>query len=175
MKKIAGIAVVVAAGLVALITVMAAGCTGSNSTPGRPAGTSYTVHGIDPASGAAYSYTVVLNTVNENAHPAGKAEVTPAGQHLIAAQFTITGLTSTSSLGNANDNATVIGTDTRKYTASPGDVTGGTNFSDGYFNVASGPAMTGWVSFQVPDGVNAAAVRWTDEPGGSTVTWDLSR
>lgn len=62
--------------------------------------------------------------------------------------------------------AVAVGTDGQDYTPSFANITDGTNFNDGDFNVSAGQTVNGWVSFELPPGVTIASVQWTPGLGG---------
>ena len=63
------------------------------------------------------------------------------------------------------------GSNGQNYTPNFGGIAAGTNFNSGQFNTAAGTSVTGFVSFQVPDGVTVANIQWSPPAGGSTATW----
>jgi hypothetical protein len=142
-----------------------------------PVGTVYTITGQNAASpnGATTTYSVQAVTVDQNAQPDNQIDAAPAGDHLVAVEFSIKGIKGTSS-DDADNCAAIQGTNHQSYTTALGGVANGTDFNDGTFSVAPGQIDIGWETFNVPDGVRAAAVQWTPASGlnGSTATWTVS-
>ena len=144
----------------------------SPSSNSGPLGTTYTVSGTSD-NGSPWSYTVTCDKVDQNAAPASEYDTPAAGDHLVAAEFTITGVTGTVTYDDSNNDATVYGTNSEAYTFSTDDVTDGTNFSGGDFSPAPGQTEIGWVTVEMPASVNAAQVQWQDGFGSATGTWTV--
>jgi hypothetical protein len=144
-----------------------------NSTTG-PIGTTFTVTETNQ-NGATVKYSITLDKVIQHAAPDNSFDAPPAGDHLSAAEFTISGLVGNDQ-DDANNDATAIGTDQQTYQTGAEGLAAGTNFNEGQFNTSPGSVSIGWVSFEVKDGVHVASIQWS--PGssmdGDTVTWTLS-
>jgi hypothetical protein len=145
----------------------------ANSTTG-PVGTTYKV--TDTAAGSSgnqtASYTVQATQVIDPAAPANSFDAAPSGQHLVGVEFVIHGV-SGNETDDANNNAVMQGSNGQDYMANFSAIAAGTNFNSGSFNTSPGTSVTGWVNFQVPDGVTVANVQWSPgaSTGGTTVTW----
>jgi len=100
--------------------------------------------------------------------------LTNGSDHVTAAEFSITGKTGQSS-DDANSDAVAVGSDSHDYTSSADDVTAGTNFNSGEFNVTPGQTVTGWVSFELAPGATMASIQWSPGLGGQTATWTLGK
>jgi hypothetical protein len=137
-----------------------------------PVGTRFTVSGAD-GNGNPASYTVVLSQVDQNAAATGGVPA-DLGDHLVAAEFTITGLTGTLTDDNANENATMYGSDNEAYTPTFTPVTDGTDFiNSGYFALGAGQTEAGWVTFELPDSVSALLVQWQDLGSYTLAVWTI--
>lgn len=132
-------------------------------------GTTYEVTTTDD-SGNTEVYQVTLVKVREHAAPDNQFDAAPAGQHLVGAEFRITGVTGTSS-DDANSDAVANGTDEQAYQPVFGGLAAGTNFDSGDFNVTPGQTSIGWVAFQLPDGITAANIQWSSGLDGTPATW----
>jgi hypothetical protein len=138
-----------------------------------PVGTTYTVTETNQ-NGATVKYSITLDRVIQYAQPDNSFDQAPAGDHLAAAKFTISGVAGDDQ-DDANNDATVIGTDQQTYQTGMEGLAAGTNFNGGMFNTSPGSVSIGWVSFEVKNGVTVASVQWS--PGssmdGDTATWTL--
>jgi hypothetical protein len=110
-------------------------------------------------------YEVTLLSVDQQAQPDSEFASPASGHHLAATQFRVTAMTSTDE--NANNNATVTGSDDQAYTSSLDAVAAGTNFASGEVRLQPGSSLVGWVSFELPNGVRIAKVQWTPASGFS--------
>lgn len=108
--------------------------------------------------------TVTLVQVIDPAQGSDSYTTPDAGKRFVGAKFTVAGTAGTLK-DDANNDATLIGSDGQTYTADFNDIAGCTNFDGGSFTVASGSSSTGCVVFQVPTGVTVAKVRF-DINGG---------
>lgn len=110
---------------------------------------------IDPASGA-----------NEFSTP-------ESGKRFVGVKFVISNVGSGTYNGNANNGASVIGSDGQTYTTDFNAIAGCTNFNNGDITLAPEGASTGCVVFQIPNGVTVAKVRFNPNSGlsGETGEW----
>lgn len=138
-----------------------------------PLGTTFKVTTTDD-SGNAVAYTVTLGKVDQHAGLTAYEALDKPGDHMAAARFTITGVTGQES-DDANNDATVVGTDTTEYQPSFTSVADGGNFNGGTFSVSPGETVSGWVAFELAPGQSAASVQWSPAAGfsGSHATWTL--
>jgi len=163
--------------LMAAATALAAGCgttVAKSTAPAQGPGTT----SPSPSSQAAQvgdkftitsgdaKYDVTLLSVDQLAQPATEFESPEPGHHLAATQFRVTAITKTDE--NANDSATVTGSNEQAYTPSLSDVAAGTNFAAGQILLQPGSSLVGWVSFQLPAGVRVTKVQWTPLAGFSS-------
>jgi hypothetical protein len=131
---------------------------------------------FDVPDGHGNTYRVTLVKVIDPARGAGQFNAPSHGTRLVAAVFRITAVTGSPKGEDANDDAALVGSNGRTYVFSFDDIVGYTNFSDGIIRVAHGGTTTGAVSFQVPDGVQVTAIKWTAADGfGAKVQWASSR
>jgi hypothetical protein len=114
-------------------------------------------------------YDVTAQQVVDPAPPDNSFDAAPAGQHLVAVELTIKGLSGNES-DDANNDAVVQGSNGQDYPTGDGGVAAGTNFNSGQFNTAPGTSVTGWVNFDVPNGVTVSSVQWTPDSGEGSVT-----
>jgi hypothetical protein len=136
-----------------------------------PLGTAYKVTTTDD-SGNPVSYSVTLVKVDQRAGLGAYQSLANPADHMVAARFTITGISGQVS-DDSNNDANVIGSDTTEYESSYLSVTDGPNFNDGTFEVGPGQTVSGWVSFELPSGVTAASVDWQPGLEGGAATWTL--
>jgi hypothetical protein len=90
------------------------------------------------------------------------------GTRLVAVDMTITNSGSTAVTGDANNDASIIGSDGQTYTSSFYPVTGCTDFDNGQYQLAPAGATTGCTTYQLPPGVTAAKVRYSPDSGFSS-------
>jgi hypothetical protein len=141
----------------------------------QPVGSTFQLQDQDNR-GDTTTYKVTLNRVIDAATPDNSADTPPAGDRLVGAEFTITGVTGTSQ-DDANGDATVQGTNNQIYQFGLEGLAAGTNFDGGSWSVGPGQTEAGWVSFEVPDSVGVATIKWTSgsDPFTSTVaSWRVS-
>jgi hypothetical protein len=141
----------------------------------QPVGSTFQLQDQDN-NGKNTTYKVTLTKVVDNATPDNSFDTPPAGDRLVGAEFSITGLSGTSQ-DDANGDATVLGTNKQIYQFGLEGLADGTNFDGGDWSVGPGQTEVGWVSFDVPDSVGVASVRWTtaSDPFSSEVaSWRVS-
>lgn len=117
-------------------------------------------------------YEVTLLRVDQEAQPASEFDTATPGHHLAAAQFRVSASTSVDE--NANNNASATGSDEQSYTSYiAASVDEGTNFAHGQIRLQPGSRLAGWVTFDLPDGVQITKVQWTPASGFSAqaVEW----
>lgn len=119
-------------------------------------------------------YDVTLMSVADPASPASEYSTPPSGHHFAAAQFRVTAHTAVDE--NANNNASLIGSDEQVYTSTFAQLSEGTNFADGSVRLQPGTSLVGWVAFDVPNQVRAAKVRWSPGSGfgGNGAEWTVN-
>jgi hypothetical protein len=144
--------------------------TPSASTTGT-LGTSFTVTTTDN-SGNPVVYTVTLDKVDQHAGLAPYESMQGPGDHMAAARFSITGVTGQES-DDANSDANATGSDTTEYPFAATSVSDGPNFSSGMFEVGPGQTKSGWVSFELPQGVTVSTVSWQPGLDSQAATWTL--
>lgn len=162
--------------ITALLAGLAAGCSSAATTSPRPQHSNSTGTASPPAEAKAgqvgdkftvtghdSKYDVTLLSVQQPAQPESEFLGPKAGHHLAAAQFRVTAVTATDE--NSNLNATATGSNDESYSSALTPVTAGTNFASGAIRLQPGASLTGWVSFEVPDGVQLTRVQWTPSAG----------
>jgi len=157
-----------------------AGCSAKSALVNRPTATVGTTATTDTTpqfvahvgdllslpgqSGATAAVTLVAVT-----DPA-QADVQPfqpaAGKRFVSATFTILD-TGPAITGDANNDATLIGSDGQTYTADFDTLAGCTNFAHGVYQLGHGESSTGCVAFQVPIGVTVSKVKYSPDSGFS--------
>jgi len=138
----------------------------SNSLSG-PVGTTYTV--TDPAGG---KISVTLTRMIDPAQGADQYTTPDNGNRFVGAVFTITGISGTFS-DDANNNASLIGSNGQTYTADFDSIAGYTNFNNGAYTVSTGENSVGAVTFQLPLAVKVAKIEWSANGGfgGAPAEW----
>jgi hypothetical protein len=153
-----------------------AAATGSQAAPSPtpslsgPVGTSYTV--TDPSGN---KISVTLARVIDPAQGADQFTTPQNGSRFVGAVFSIKGISGTFS-DDANNDATVIGSNGQTYTADFDSITGYTNFNDGEFSVSAAESSVGAVTFQIPLAVKVSKVEWSANGGlgGAPAEWLIS-
>ena len=140
----------------------------SNNLSG-PVGTTYTVN---DQSGDKISVT--LTRVIDPAQGADQFTAPNNGNRFVGAVVHITGISGTFS-DDANNDATLIGSNGQTYTADFDSISGYTNFNDGEYNVSSGEKSVGAITFQVPVAVKVAKIEWSANGGlgGAPAEWQV--
>jgi hypothetical protein len=135
-----------------------------------PVGTSYTV--TDPNGN---KISVTLTQVIDPAQGADQFTTPQSGSRFVGAVFTIKGISGTFS-DDANNDATIIGSNGQTYTADFDSITGYTSFNDGEFSVSPGESSVGAVTFQIPLAVKVSKVEWSANGGfgGAPAEWLIS-
>ena len=99
-----------------------------------------------------------------------------AGTRFVAAVFKITDNGTASTSDDANNNATIVGSNDESYSADFDNVSECTNFNDGEYEIASGQSLTGCVVFEIPTSVSVAKIEWSPDGGfgGSFGEWHVN-
>jgi hypothetical protein len=121
-------------------------------------------------------YTVSLQQVIDPAPGADQDNQPDPGDRFVAAEFVITDTSSSATTSDdANNDATVVGSDDQTYDADFDDVAGCTNFNDGLYQLSPGQSATGCVVFQLPTSVTVATVEWSASGvfGGTFGEWKV--
>ena len=94
------------------------------------------------------------------------------GNRFVGAVFTITGISGTFS-DDANNDATLIGSNGQTYTADFDSIAGYTNFNNGEYTVSAGENSAGAVTFQLPLTVKVTKIEWLTNGGfgGAPAEW----
>jgi hypothetical protein len=142
--------------------------TPSNSLSG-PVGTTYTV-----ADQSGDKMSVTLTRVIDPAQGADQFTTPDNGNRFVGAVVHIAGISGTFS-DDANNDATLIGSNGQTYTADFDSISGYTNFNDGEYNVSSGEKSVGAITFQVPVAVKVAKIEWSANGGlgGAPAEWQV--
>ena len=132
-----------------------------------PVGTSYAV---TDASGNKMSVTLTL--VIDPAQGADQFTSPQSGNRFVGAVFDIKGINGTVS-DDANNDATLIGSNGQTYTADFDSIAGYTNFNHGEYSVSAGESSVGAVTFQVPEAVTVSKIEWSANGalGGAPAEW----
>jgi hypothetical protein len=132
-----------------------------------PVGTSYTV--TDPSGN---KISVTLTRVIDPAQGADQFTTPQSGSRFVGAVFKIKGISGTFS-DDANNDATVIGSNGQTYTADFDSIAGYTSFNNGQFSVSAGESSVGAVTFQIPLAVKVSKVEWSANGGfgGAPAEW----
>ncbi len=122
--------------------------------------------------GSGDTYQVTLLKVIDPAKSADPFMTPQPGSRIVGVVFRITALAGSPQGEDANNDATILGSDGQAYTAGFDGIAGYSNFEVGVIHVAQGGTVVGAVTFQVPQFVTIVAIRWTADGGdGSTVQW----
>ena len=122
--------------------------------------------------GSGDTYQVTLVKVVDPGKSADQFVTLEHGSRLVGIVFKITALTGSPQGEDANNDCTVVGSDGQVYTADFDSIVGYTNFEVGVVHVAQGDTVTGAVTFQLPQYIKVAQVRWVASDGlGSSVMW----
>jgi hypothetical protein len=122
--------------------------------------------------GSGDTYQVTLLKVIDPAKSADPFMTPQPGSRIVGVVFRITALAGSPQGEDANNDATILGSDGQAYTAGFDGIAGYSNFEVGVIHLAQGGTAVGAVTFQVPQFVTVVAIRWTADGGdGSTVQW----
>lgn len=108
---------------------------------------------------------VTLTQVIDPAQGASQFDTPDGGKRFVATVFTLRDTGTSAVSGDANGDASVIGTDTQSYSPDFDSVAECTNFNNGSFALGAGESVSGCVVFQLPTGVNVAKVQWAPSEG----------
>lgn len=138
----------------------------TNSLSG-PVGTTYTV-----TDQSGNEMSVTLTQVIDPAQGADQFTTPKSGNRFVGAVFTIKGISGTFS-DDANNDASLIGSNGQTYTADFDSIAGYTNFNDGEYNVSAGENSVGAVTFQVPLAATVSKIEWSANGGlgGAPAEW----
>ena len=120
-------------------------------------------------------YTVTLVKVIDPATSSDNYSTPKNGFRFVGAVFTVTGVSGSLTYEDANNDASVVGSDTQTYTPDFSPIAGYTNFNSGDIDVTAGQTVTGAVTFQVPSGVQVDRVQWQANGFGQHATWTVSK
>ncbi|MGH3180540.1 MAG: hypothetical protein ACRDOH_17750 [Streptosporangiaceae bacterium] len=137
-----------------------------NSLSG-PVGTTYAV-----TDQSGNKMSVTLTQVIDPAQGADQFSTPQSGNRFAGAVFTVKGISGTFS-DDANNDATLIGSNGQTYTADFDSIAGYTNFNNGEYNVSAGESSVGAVTFQVPLAVTVSKIEWSANGGlgGAPAEW----
>jgi hypothetical protein len=116
--------------------------------------------------------SVALTRVIDPAQGADQFTTPDNGNRFVGAVFTIIGISGTFS-DDANNDATLIGSNGQTYTADFDSIAGYTNFNNGVYNVSAGENSVGAVTFQLPLTVKVTKIEWSANGGfgGAPAEW----
>ena len=124
-----------------------------------PVGTSYAV-----SDQSGNEISVALTRVIDPAQGADQFTTPQNGDRFVGAVFTIKGISGTFT-DDANNDATLIGSNGQTYTADFDSIAGYTDFNDGDYSVSTGEISVGAVTFQIPLGVSISKIEWSANAG----------
>jgi hypothetical protein len=136
----------------------------AKSTPTPPAGPQQIGGTFQVTDSQGNVYTVQLTQVIDPAQGADEFTVPDNGDRFVGAMFTLTGVSGTVN-DDANNDATIIGSNGQVYQEYIGSLSEGTNFDGGDFNLTPGTSLKGLVAFELPNGVSVSTVHWTADSG----------
>ncbi len=170
-RVILAIAAAVLVAGIAIGALSARGHGGAAPLPRRPPAEIGSSFDVQDGSGDTYRVTLV-KIVHPARGAAGPFDTPDSGTRFVGAVFRITGVSGSPKGDDANNDATLMGSNGKTYTCDFNDIAGYANFNDGVIQVTQGGTTTGAVSFQVPDGVQVTVVQWSSANGfGTTVAW----
>ena len=144
--------------------------TSASAGPQEPPGRIGSSFDLKDGSGSVYQVT--LTEVIDPATGASQFTVSADGKRFVGLIFRVKALTGSPQNEDANNDAVIIGGNGQAYSADFDGIAGHTNFDHGTIHVAQGEAVTGSVTFQVPNGVTVSTVKWTALSGfGATAEW----
>jgi len=112
--------------------------------------------------------------VIDPATPANEFYTAPAGDRLVTVEIGIRNQAAQVYSDDMNSDTTVVGSDSQTYTASADSVVGCTDFNYGTVDLTKGAQANGCVTFEIPNGVNAAQVDFKPAAdfGGAPIQWN---
>jgi hypothetical protein len=139
----------------------------SASSLSGPIDTTYTV-----TDQSGNEMSVTLTQVIDPAQGADQFTTPHSGNRFVGAVFSVKGINGTFS-DDANNDATLIGSNGQTYTADFDSIAGYTNFNNGEYNVSAGEGSVGAVTFQVPLAVTVTKIEWSANGGlgGAPAEW----
>ena len=144
--------------------VPAAPSLASSSASGA-IGATFTAHGPGTAC------RIGLAMVTQQATLGAYESLMTAGDHIAAAEFTVTGKT-----GLASDDpdlaAVAMGSNGAIYLPDDKDLAAGAGFQ-GQFTIGRGQSRAGWVTFELPPGVAVTRIQWRPAFGTGALTWTV--
>ena len=125
--------------------------------------------------GGSSGLAVALVKIFDPAQGADQYTTADAGKRFVAVELKITNNGTSSYNDDANNNATLIGSDNQSYTSDLNNVSECTNFSNGQYTLAAGESSTGCVTYQLPNGVNTTKIQFQTNSGmsGNTGEWTV--
>ena len=128
---------------------------------------------VSDSSGA--KANVTLTQVIDPATPGNQYLTPDSGKRFVATVLTITNTGGSALQGDADGDATLIGSDNQSYTPDFSSVSECTNFSNGSYQLNVGESATGCVTFQLPIGVAPAKFQYSAAGGfgGSFAEWQI--
>jgi hypothetical protein len=129
---------------------------------------------FDVQDGSGNTYQVTLVKVLDPVQGADQFNVPDPGNRFVGVVFRITALSGSPQGEDANNDATVIGSNGQVYTADFDRIAGYGNFEVGMIHAAQGDTVVGAVTFQLPQFVTVMEVLWTADGGsGAAVQWNI--
>jgi hypothetical protein len=156
----------------AAATASAAAQVTPTATAARPTGPGRIGSSFSLQDGSGDTYQVTLVKIIDPGKSADQFVTLEHGSRLVGIVFRITALTGSPQGEDANNDCTVVGTNGQVYTAGFDGIVGYTNFEVGVIHVAQGDTVVGAVTFELPQYIEVAELRWAASDGlGSAVVW----
>ena len=112
--------------------------------------------------------SVKLIAVQDPAPPGDSFTTPDAGNRFVGVQIQITSDSKGTDSDDANNNTSLIGSNSQVYSADVDSIAGCTNFDNGTYTLTQGASEVGCVTFQVPTAVTVAKVVYNPNSGFST-------
>jgi hypothetical protein len=135
-------------------------------------GSGYAAYQFTDVADNNYVYKVTLMTIDENA--SDSIDTPDPGTHFVGVEFSILGV---SGNDDGNDDAfncaSVQGSDGKTYNGVFAQINDGNSFNSGAFGPAPGATVTGWIPFELPNGVTVVSVQWQDDEPAEPALWKV--
>lgn len=128
-----------------------------------PVGTSFLTR-----DAAGNTYDVKLDRIIDPATGVGYSPA--AGNRLVGAVYTITGVSGSPVGENVVTSASLLGTNGHIYRATGAPISGYGNFNNSNISVAKGASTTGAAAYQIPTGVKLSQAQWAAAAGHGTIS-----
>ena len=167
------------AGVVGALALAAGvGAAGASTTTTKPSRAAHATAKAPPPPGIGATIKVLnqkkqyesvkLIAVQDPAQPGDSFTTPDAGNRFVGVQIQITNDSKGTDSDDANNNTSLIGSNSQVYSADVNSIAGCTNFDNGTYTLTQGASEVGCVSFQVPTAVTVAKVVYNPNSGFST-------